>query len=163
MTGTLIAAPLTEQAFKPFGDVISLRDTPDMIINQGMCGRHHDLARVDIEGGRAGISLFDAEARHWPCEIALVERHPLGSQAFLPLDRTPFLVVVADDEAGQPAGLRAFVTAPGQGVNLLRGVWHGVLCPIGARGTYAVIDRVGDGENLEEHWFDSPISVEPVP
>lgn len=158
----LIPRALTAEAFAPFGDVIELRDAPDKIINQGLCGRHHDLAQMDFSDGRAGISLFDAEARHLPCNVALVERHPAGSQAFIPITGTPFLVVVAEDNAGKPVNAQAFITHPRQSVNLHRGIWHGVLCPLGERGIYAVVDRIGPGDNLEEHWFDTPLIVEPV-
>lgn len=151
--------PLTPEAFAPFGDIIALRDAPDMVINQGMCGRHHDLGRVDFGTGRAGISLFDAKPRSLPCKVDLVERHPLGSQAFLPLNGVPFLVVVAPDAGGKPGPLRAFLTAGTQGINLLRGTWHGVLAPIGGQGLYAVIDRIGEGNNLHEHWFEVPVLV----
>lgn len=153
---------LTVDAFAPFGDVIALRDQPDKIINQGMCGRHHDLARLDFSDGHAGISLFNAQARTLPCDVEMVERHPLGSQAFIPISATPFLVIVAQDKAGQPVHPRAFVTAPGQSINLHRGVWHGVLCPLDAQGIYAVIDRIGAGDNLEEHWFETPLRVGPM-
>ncbi|MGI3183537.1 ureidoglycolate lyase [Nioella aestuarii] len=158
----LTPRPLTQAEFAAFGDVIELKGTPDKLINQGMCGRHHDLAVLDFADGRAGISLFDAEARHLPCEVALVERHPLGSQAFVPISGTPFLVIVAEDDDGTPVNIQAFVTQPGQSVNLHRGVWHGVLCPLGKRGLYAVVDRIGPGNNLEEHWFDTPLNVGPM-
>ena len=161
MTGrTLIPAPLTAEAFAPYGDVIAVAGAPDKLINQGMCGRHHDLARLDFSDGRAGISLFDAKARSFPYHVDMVERHPDGSQAFIPIDNVPFLVVVADDEAGKPVNLKAFVTRPGQSINLHRGVWHGVLAPIGKPGQFVVIDRIGDGPNLEEHWFDEAYLVE---
>ena len=158
----LTPRPLTQADFEPFGDVIELRAQPDKIINQGMCGRHHDLAVLDFADGRAGISLFDAEARHLPCEVALVERHPLGSQALVPMSGTPFLVLVAEDNGGTPANIQAFITHPRQSVNPHRGVWHGVLCPLGERGLYAVVDRIGPGDNLEEHWFDTPLTVGPM-
>lgn len=156
----LTPRPLTTEAFAPFGEVIELKDSPDKIINQGLCGRHHDLAKLDFTDGRAGISLFDAEARHLPCDVDLVERHPLGSQAFIPITGTPFLVIVAEDADGTPVRPQAFVTQSRQSVNLHRGVWHGVLCPLGERGLYAVVDRIGPGDNLEEHWFDTPLRVE---
>ena len=154
---------LTAEAFAPFGDLIEVAGPPDRIINQGMCGRHHDIARLDFApetgGGRAGISLFDAQARTLPYRLDLVERHPLGSQAFLPLDQVPFLVTVAGDARGVPGPVRAFLTRPGQGINLLRNTWHGVLAPIGAPGRYAVVDRIGSGNNLEEHWFETPPEI----
>lgn len=154
------AEPLTPAAFAPFGDVLDTEGAPDRLINAGLCGRWHDRARLDFgPGGRAGISLFRSEAFSLPHEVALVERHPLGSQAFLPMSSAPFLVVVAEDEAGRPAGLRAFLTAPGQGVNILRNVWHGVLTPLGPPGLFAVVDRIGEGRNLEEFPLDPPVTV----
>ncbi len=159
MSRTLTAVPLTAAAFAPYGEVIELSGAPDKLINQGLCGRHHDLARLDFADGRAGISLFDAKARHFPCPVEMVERHPVGSQAFIPVNNVPMLVVVAEDANGTPVNLRAFLSAPGQSINLHRNTWHGVLTPIGAPGLYAVVDRIGDGANLEEFWFDEPFVV----
>lgn len=151
------AAPLTAAAFAPFGDVLAAQGTPDKLINQGLCGRFHDLARLDFgPGGRAGISLFQAELRALPYRLEMLERHPEGSQAFLPLDRKPFLVIVAPDVGGTPGEPLAFLTAPGQGVNYLRGTWHGVLTPLSGNGTFAVVDRIGGTPNLEEHWLPNP-------
>jgi len=155
----LQAEPLSAEKFSAFGDVIERKEIADKIINQGLCERHHDLARLNFGDGRAGISLFDAKPRFAPFRIDLVERHPDGSQAFVPLTNTPFLVVVADDDDGCPVDLRAFVTKPGQSVNILRNVWHGVLTPIGEPGQYIVVDRIGDGPNLEEYWFEDPVIV----
>ncbi|HBS49982.1 MAG TPA: ureidoglycolate lyase [Rhodobacteraceae bacterium] len=153
--------PLTKAAFAPFGDVIELRDRPDKIINQGLCGRHHDLARLDFgPGGRAGISLFDAEPRSLPYRLDMMERHPEGSQAFIPLNPAPFLILVAEDAGDRPGRPRAFLTAPGQGVNFHRNTWHGVLTPLAAPGLFAVIDRIGETPNLQEHWFEVPYIVE---
>lgn len=156
---TIRTEPLTAAGFAPFGDVIALKGAPDKIINQGLCGRHHDLARLDFGAGRAGISLFDAVPRSLPYSLEMVERHPLGSQAFIPLTQTSFLVVVAPDDGGRPGRPRAFLTAPGQGINLLRNTWHGVLTPLHPPGLFAVIDRIGAGDNLEEFWFDAPFTV----
>ena len=152
--------PLDPDAFLPFGDVLGTAGDPDRIINQGLCGRYHDRARLDFGDGRAGISLFDAEPRALPYTCDLLERHPLGSQAFLPLHEHPFLVIVAPDEGGRPGRPLAFLTAPGQGVNLLRNAWHGVLTPLHAPGRFAVIDRIGEGANLQEHWLEEPVVVE---
>jgi len=159
----LPVAPLTSAAFAPWGDVIEKRGAPDRLINQGMCGRFDDLARLDFDDGRAGLSLFDAEARRLPHVVDMVERHPKGSQAFIPVSGVPFLVIVADDAGGVPVGLRAFITAPGQSVNLLRGIWHGVLAPLESSGQFVVLDRIGDGDNLQEHWFDTPYVIDSVP
>ena len=155
MTRDIAISPLTAQAFAPFGDVLNCDGAPDKIINAGLCGRFHDRAKVDVGDGRVGISLFRSELRHLPYRLDLIERHPDGSQAFIPMSMDPFLVVVAD------ADLRpqAFITAPGEGINFHRGVWHGVLTPLSGPGLFAVIDRIGAGPNLEEHHFDRPYRV----
>ena len=155
----IVARPLTPEAFAPFGTVIARRPEPDMRINQGLCGRHHDLARPDIVNGTTGISLFDAQPRGLPYRLDMVERHPLGSQAFLPMSETSFLVIVAPDHDGRPGTPLAFLTAPGEGIQIARNIWHGVLTPLAPPGLFAVIDRIGDGPNLEEHWFDAPYMV----
>ncbi len=151
--------PISADAFAPFGDLIEVAGAPDKIINQGQCGRYHDRAVLDFTDGRAGISLFDANPRALPYRLDLVERHPDGSQAFIPMTHQPFLVIVAPDEGGRPGLPRAFRTQPGQAVNYHRGVWHGVLTPLHGPGLFAVVDRIGEGANLEEFWFDIPYEV----
>ena len=121
----LHSEPLTAAAFAPFGDVLAADGPPDRLINQGFCGRYHDRARLDFGAdGRAGLSVFNAQPRALPYEFALVERHPEGSQAFLPLSQHPFLVIVAPDEGGKPGAPRAFLTNGAQGINLHRGTWQ---------------------------------------
>ena len=152
--------PLTETAFADFGDVLAVKAKPDQIINQGMCGRHHDLAKVEFaEGGKAGISLFDATPRALPYTLDMMERHPKGSQAFVPMHDASFLVIVAADDDGQPGLPQAFLTAPHTGINIYKNIWHGVLTPLSAPGLFAVIDRIGNDTNLEEHWFDEAYTV----
>ena len=150
---------LTFAAFAPYGDVLEATGTPDRMINAGLCARFHDRARIDIAGGRAGLSVFDAVARSLPYDFDLVERHPLGSQAFLPMTQAPFLVIVAPDENGTPGTPRAFLTNGAQGINLHRGTWHGVLTPLQAPGLFAVLDRIGDGANLQEYRYPQPWTV----
>ena len=159
MTQTITIQPLTVDAFAPFGDVLDCDGAPDKMINQGLCGRYHDLAELDFHGGRAGISLFDAQPRSLPYVLDMVERHPDGSQAFLPMTHAPFLVIVAPDDNGRPGLPLAFQTRPGQGVNYHRGTWHGVLTPLSGPGLFAVVDRIGEGANLQEHWFETPYTV----
>jgi ureidoglycolate lyase len=160
--GTITVEPMTPEAFAPFGDLLDAKGAPDKLINQGLCGRWHDRAVLDFADGRAGISLFRADPRTLPMALDMVERHPEGSQAFLPMTLHPFLVVVAADDGDRPAPPRAFLTAPGQGINLHRATWHGVLTPLHAPGLFAVVDRIGEGANLEEHWFESPYRIEPA-
>lgn len=158
MTRTLRAAPLTAEAFAPFGEV--LEATGDFrLINEGLCHRHHDRAQLDFgPDGRAGISVFDAVPRALPYSFDLIERHPDGSQAFLPLSQHPFLVIVATSPADRP---HAFLTNGAQGINLHRGTWHGVLTPLHAPGLFAVVDRIGPTPNLEEYRYTEPWTVTP--
>ena len=162
MTRTITAQPLTETAFAPFGEVLDATGS-FRLINEGMCRRHHDRARLDFgPDGRAGISIFKAEARTLPYDFTLVERHPEGSQAFLPMTADPFLVIVAPDAGGRPGTPLAFLTDGAQGINLHRGTWHGVLTPLAAPGLFAVVDRIGTSPNLQEFRYDETWRVVPT-
>lgn len=154
----MTAQPLTAEEFARFGDVIDCAGRADMIINQGRCQRFHDQASLEAIGdeARLGISLFQSELVASPVVCAMVERHPHGTQAFLPMSFDPFLVIVADDDSGRPGQIHAFLTSKGQGVNYHRNIWHGVLTPLSGPGLFAVVDRVGGGHNLEEYWFEQP-------
>ncbi len=155
MTHHIETQPLTAEAFKPFGDVLEAAGEPDKLINEGRCGRFHDRAKLDFSDGQAGISIFYAKRCTRPYSLRMVERHPQGSQAFIPMTEHPFLVVVAEDVEGKPSTPLAFLSAPGQAINFHRGVWHGVLTPLSDPGVFAVVDRIGSGDNLEEHWFET--------
>lgn len=162
MTNRIVTELLAPEEFAPFGEVLEVVGEPTKIINQGLCGRYHDLATLDFSGAdaKAGISLFNSQKRTFPYRLEMVERHPLGSQAFVPMTAEPFLVIVCPDEQGKPGRPRAFVTKPGQAINFHRGAWHGVLTPLSEPGLFAVIDRIGDGDNLEEVWFEEPYIIE---
>jgi len=151
---------LDSERFSVYGDVLQVQESPTVTINQGNCLRYSDLANLDFADGRAGISIFAAKSYTSPLTLALMERHPEGSQAFIPLSNSPFLVVVAQDDAGRPTNPLAFITNGAQGVNYHRNVWHAVLTPIQGNGLFAVVDRIGPGNNLEEFWFDTPYVVE---
>jgi len=158
---TIMAKPLTAEAFAPYGDLLDVSGEPDKIINQGFCGRYHDRAKMDFgPDGRAGISLFKAKPRETPYVLDLMERHPDGSQAFLPMSTDPFLIIVAGDEDGKPGVPEAFVSAAGQGINYHRNVWHGVLTPLHEPGLFAVVDRIGDTPNLQEVWLEPQYVVD---
>jgi ureidoglycolate lyase len=150
----LLAQPLTKAAFAPFGDVIETAGARHFPINAGTCERFHDLARIDVEagGGRPLVSIARAQPARLPVPIRLVERHPLGSQIFLPLVPTSFLIVVALPVAApRGADLRAFLAAPGQGVNYARNTWHHPLIALDRETDFLIVDRGGEGANLEEH------------
>ena len=158
---TIKIEPLTRAAFAPFGDVIETDGAQHYPINAGMCERWHDLARVQISGPNARqlISIFVGKPYALPLTLKMVERHPLGSQAFMPLSDEPFLVIVAQDENGRPGRPRAFMTNGAQGVNYPLNTWHGVLTPIGGEQRFLIVDRGGDGNNLQEFFFDEPFLV----
>lgn len=158
----IIPHPLTREVFAPFGDVIETEGAKSFPINNGKTERFHDLAKVEATGpnARVLISLFHGEPYDFPLKLAMVERHPFGSQAFMPLSPRPFLVVVCPDENGQPATPQAFLTKPGQGVNYARNTWHAVLTPIGEAQDFLVIDRGGDGNNVEEFFFPAPFEIQ---
>ena len=161
MDRVIIAVPLTREAFAPYGDVIETDGATHYPINNGKCERYHDLATVEAAGpgARAIVSIFKGTPYQLPLKLTMVERHPFGSQAFMPLSPAPFLVVVCHDGPNGPGEPHAFVTAPGQGVSYPRNRWHAVLTPIGARQDFLVVDRGGDGDNLEEHLFDEPYEI----
>ena len=144
---TLVIEALSAEAFAPFGDVIAARDgVKTFAINQGYATRFHDLARVDVadQGGGVCVSIFQAVPRVLPMQLSVMERHPLGSQAFMPLSPLPYLVVVAEAAPGPDlARLRCFRAAPGQGVNYARGTWHHPLLALQAESEFLVVDRGG--------------------
>ena len=143
----ILIETLTAEAFAPFGDVIEVSDRARHFpINQGSTERYHDLARLDVAGsnGHAILSIFRATPRCLPMQLLLLERHPLGSQAFMPLSQLPYLVVVAG-AGDQPdlARMRCFCAAPIQGVNYARGTWHHPLLALHAASDFLVLDRGG--------------------
>ena len=155
----IIAQPMTRDAFAPYGEVLELGAGEIIGINQGNCERHHNQAKLSFGEGDAGISLFLAKLRDLPYELEMMERHPLGSQSFIPMCQNGFLVTVADDENGIPVNPRAFITEIGQGINFHPNTWHGVLTPLKGSGMFCVVDRIGDGNNLQEHWLDQKITI----
>jgi ureidoglycolate lyase len=150
----LPACPLTAEAFAPFGQVIECAGHASYAINEGSSQRFSDLAQLetDVEG-RLALSIFQAKAQHAPLMLNCLERHPLGSQAFMPLNGQTFVVIVADsrpvlaEEAS--AKLRVFLSNGSQGVNIQSGVWHHPLLALEA-GDFLVADRLGPGCNCDE-------------
>lgn len=148
---------LTQEAFHPFGAVIEKAGSRTITINEGWATRHHDLAPVDVTeaGGRPLINIFHGKARPLPLEVTMMERHPLSSQAFVPLSPRPFLVLVAPPgEEVDPNDLRAFVSSDQQGVSYARGVWHHPLIAIDEDCDFLVVDRGAADENCDLFHFD---------
>jgi ureidoglycolate lyase len=146
-------APLSRQGFAGFGDVVETEGHAHYPINAGTAERYDDLATVEVAaaGGRPIISICRAAPHALPIRLRLMERHPLSSQAFIPLSAVPFLVVVAP--AGGPLELEkvvAFRSNGRQGVNYRRGTWHHPLLALERVCDFLIVDRGGQGENCEE-------------
>ncbi len=151
----LFAEPLTAAAFAAYGDVVEARGD-SALINSGTARRFGDLAGIDVaaDDGRPCVSIYRATPCTLPLHIRMLERHPLGSQLFIPLSGERFLVVVAPAAAvPDRAAVRAFVTDGHQGVNYRRGTWHHPLIALAGAGTFLVIDRAGPGPNCDEFQF----------
>ncbi|HEU0134638.1 MAG TPA: ureidoglycolate lyase [Allosphingosinicella sp.] len=147
----MIPEPLTAEAFAPFGNVVEASDSAVKLdINQGHAVRYDRLADVDAadEGGTAIVSLFRARPL---AELVLraFERHPLGSQTFVPLSGRPYLVAVAPAGPFDPAAIRLFRAEGHQGVHYRKGVWHHFLLVLD-ESDFLVVDRCGPGDNCDE-------------
>jgi len=165
-TEILPVRPLTKAAFAPFGSVIETDGAERRLINGGTTERFHALAEATAlgEGARAIISIFRGQPFALPLEIAMLERHPLGSQAFVPLDRRPYLVVVAPDAGDRPGDPLAFLASGIQGVNYAAGTWHHPLLALDSASEFVVVDRAGPGDNLQEYFFsDARFRIESLP
>ncbi|MCC4118700.1 ureidoglycolate lyase [Aromatoleum toluclasticum] len=159
----IVAEALTPEAFAPFGDVIAARDdVRRFAINGGNTMRFHDLAHIDPgPDGRSIVSVFRGQPRRLPFTLRMMERHPLASQAFMPLSGAPYLVVVAPaGEAPGVEGLRVFLARGDQGVNYARGVWHHPLLALNAVADFLVIDRDGPGHNCDEVILPEPVVID---
>jgi ureidoglycolate lyase len=164
-TLALDVQPLTREAFAPFGEVIEASDDArHFTINAGNTERYHDLANIDPgPDGRVIVSLFRGQPRPLPFTVSMMERHPLASQAFIPMSGKPYLVVVAP--AGNPPAaedLKVFLARGDQGVNYATGVWHHPLLALEMVSDFIVVDRSGPGHNCDEIQLDTP-GVIPAP
>jgi ureidoglycolate lyase len=151
----LTPEPLTSAAFAPFGDVIACDPAKAFDINDGFTTRHHALAAVQTDD-RAILSIFEGRVR--PLCVAMLERHPDGSQAFMPLGGQNWLVVVAEEPVASACCL--FWCSGDQGVNYRAGVWHHPLLVIESPQRFLVVDRQGKGANLDEVFFDTPLEID---
>jgi ureidoglycolate lyase len=145
------AQTLTAEAFAPFGDVIDAAAAEHFPINDGTCERFDDLCTIDVtdQEGRASLNLFRGTPRPLPLTIDMLERHPLGSQAFFPLGQQDFFVVVAPPgDLVDEMAIKIFHASGGRSVNYAKGTWHfPLISPSG--GDFLVIDRAGSGENCD--------------
>ncbi len=148
----LTPEPLTAAAYAPFGSVIEAADDAVKLdINQGHAMRYDRLAEIDVAdgGGTGAISLFRARPLD-ALVLKMFERHPLGSQSFVPLGGRPYLVAVAPAGDFDVAKVRLFQAEGHQGVHYRKGVWHHFLLVLDEGSDFLVVDRAGPGDNLDE-------------
>jgi ureidoglycolate lyase len=151
---------LTAEAFRPFGDVIETWGRESRWINDNTCRRYDDLTHVDVSeaAGRPLISIFEANPRPLPFRVGKLERHPLSSQAFFPLEARPFLVVVAEGGVAPIADrIHVYLSSGSQGVNYRRNTWHHSLIALDQTSRFLVVDRGGAEENCEEATVDGVV------
>lgn len=162
MTITLQPEPLTKEGFAPYGDVIESLVDRKAAMNAARFERFDDLCSIDMkDDGRVAVSIARCrEATSLPYCFEMVERHPLGSQAFVPLTPCKMVVVVAPpEEKVEASALRAFVTNGRQGINYHRGTWHMPLIAFDAGQEFLIIDRAGDGPNCDEYSLDEAVTL----
>ena len=149
----LTPQPLTREAFAPFGEVIEASDAVrHFTINAGNTERYHDLAHIEAgPDGKVIVSIFRGQPRTLPFRVEMMERHPLASQAFIPMSGKPYLIVVAPAGAAPKAeDLRVFLARGDQGVNYATGVWHHPLLALETVCDFLVVDRSGNTPNCDE-------------
>lgn len=162
---TLQPEPLSRAAFAPFGDVIETEHARHYPINEGWTERYHDLAEVQFDAaGRPLISIFRSTPLPLPHEVWVMERHPRGSQAFMPLGGEAFLILVAPPGDGiEAADLRLFVSNGRQGVNYRHNVWHHPVLALDRVTDFLIVDRGGPGDNCDEIHFSSALALITAP
>ena len=141
---------ITKDNFSQFGDVISIKDIKPIEINNGYAKRYDGIANLNTskDNGETTISIFSALKRNFPMKIDMMEKHPLGSQAFIPMKETTFLAFVAPNgDKPDLNKIEAFIIPPGIGVNYKPGTWHFPLISTEDM-NFLVVDRKGSGDNL---------------
>lgn len=153
--------PLSAEAFAPFGEVIQRTGAIPESINYGRTLKYAGLARIETGEGHAAIHLYRSQATELPIMVERLERHPLGSQAFMPLHGRPFPVIVAPQgDRPRVEDIRGFISNGEQGINYHKGVWHHYQISLGGPADYLVVDREGRGGNFDEWILDRPLRID---
>ena len=158
----IIPKTLTRESFAPFGDVIEVNDkAKNFSINDGFTQRYHDLAQVDVtqENGHTLINIFRSTPLAQPVSIKMMERHPLSSQAFIPMGQQPFLVVVAPKGEFDITKVEVFLASSNQGVNYHKGTWHHYCLALNEVSDFLVVDRGGAGDNCDVVSLDGSLII----
>jgi ureidoglycolate lyase len=162
MLKEIIPKPLTKDAFKAFGDVIEANEQANnFTINDGFTQRYHDLAKVDVDdnNGSTLVNIFRSTPLEQPIAIKMMERHPLGSQAFIPMGQNPYLVVVAPAGELDVNKIEVFLADSSQGVNYHKGTWHHFCLALNSESDFLVIDRGGEGDNCDVLELDGSLVI----
>ncbi|NRA72887.1 MAG: ureidoglycolate lyase [Gammaproteobacteria bacterium] len=156
------ARPLTSEAFSAFGDVIETSaSTNNFAINGGITQRYHDLAKIDVsdQQGHAIISIFRSNPLPQPIAIKMMERHPYGSQAFIPMGDNPYLIVVAPAGEFDANSIEVFIANSNQGINYHKGTWHHFCLALDGESDFLVVDRGGEGDNCDVLELDGSLVI----
>ena len=157
MSQIITPKPITKENFSKFGDLITTKDIEPITINDGYAKRFDNIAKLDTakENGKTTISIFSALKRTFPMKVNMMESHPLGSQAFIPMKETTFLCFVAPSgEKPDLSKIESFIIPPGLGINYKPGTWHFPLISTEDM-NFLVVDRKGSGDNLKIQKLDS--------
>jgi ureidoglycolate lyase len=158
----LTPQPLTKDAFTVFGDVIEANsEANNFAINDGFTQRYHDLAKIDVNdnNGHPLINIFRSTPLVQPIAIKMMERHPKGSQAFIPMGSNDYLVVVAPAGEFDVNSIKVFLAKSYQGVNYHKGTWHHFCLALGGESDFLVVDRGGEGDNCDVLELDGSLVI----
>ncbi|MBL1430747.1 MAG: ureidoglycolate lyase [Robiginitomaculum sp.] len=163
MINQLNIEPLTAKEFAIFGQVIEIGDNDPILINDGNAKRYNTAADLQFTDGKAVVSIFRSQPLARPIVLRKMECHDLGTQAFIPLNNRPWLVVVAAKGEFAPANMRAFLAQANQGVNFAAGTWHHFSLALGEVSDFLVIDRQGKSADCREIALDPAIQLGELP
>ncbi|MFT4769007.1 MAG: ureidoglycolate lyase [Glaciecola sp.] len=158
----LTLRPLTAEAFAPFGELIDAQTPCEQYpINEGLTQRHHALAAVDCakDGGAPVLSLFRAQAIETNFVLRSMERHPLGSQAFINTSGNTYAIVVARPGILDEDAIQGFLATGSQSISYHRGTWHHYLLALHTASDFVVVDRIGPGNNCDEIDLQTPLKL----
>ena len=153
---TIKPTKITRKNFSKFGELINTKNKKPISINNGYARRFHDLGKINTSSNKGNpiISIFSAKKRNFPMKINMMEKHPLGSQAFIPMKETSFIVFVAPRGKEPDVNkIKSFIVPKQTGINYKPGIWHFPLIS-NKNMNFLVIDRKGSGSNLKIENFD---------
>ena len=158
----VVPQQLTAENFAVYGDVISVSESAEhFAINDGHTMRYHDLAEVDVteQQGKTLLNIFRSTPLAFPLPIEMMERHPLGSQAFIPMSNQPYVVVVAPSGELDSSKIEVFLASSKQGVNYHKGTWHHFCLALNEVSDFLVVDRGGKGDNCDVEKLDGSLVI----